>query len=97
MPPKWRVAYGSCCCSYWHDFAEIFNSDISFFIVLKRQVMEQHDQKKEPADKPFSKDDLLGKQEQSEPAEIQSADNAEEEEKEEIDGEKASQADTGDE
>ncbi|MEZ2444371.1 hypothetical protein AB6805_21755 [Chitinophaga sp. RCC_12] len=50
--------------------------------------MEQHDQKKQPAQKPFSKNDLLGKQEQSEPAEIQSADNTEEEDTEKIDGEK---------
>jgi hypothetical protein len=53
--------------------------------------MEQQDQKKEPANQPFSKNDLLGKQEQSEPAEIQSADTAEEEENEEIDGEKEDQ------
>ncbi|WP_436489481.1 hypothetical protein [Chitinophaga sp. ARDCPP14] len=50
--------------------------------------MEQHDQNKQPAQKPFSKNDLLGKQEQSEPAEIQSAEDAEEENTEEIDGEK---------
>lgn len=50
--------------------------------------MEQHDQSKQPAQKPFSKNDLLGKQEQSEPAEIQSAEDAEEENTEEIDGEK---------
>ncbi|MGF6930652.1 hypothetical protein QFZ48_006152 [Chitinophaga sp. W2I13] len=50
--------------------------------------MEQHDQSKQPAQKPFSKNDLLGKQEQSEPAEIQSAEDAEGENTEEIDGEK---------
>ncbi|HEY8956183.1 hypothetical protein [Chitinophaga sp.] len=52
--------------------------------------MVQHDQQQKPSDKPFSKSDLLGKQEQSEPAEIQAENDIEKEENEEedIDGEK---------
>ena len=52
--------------------------------------MVQHDQQQKPSDKPFSKSDLLGKQEQSEPAEIQAENDIEKEENEDedIDGEK---------
>ncbi len=59
--------------------------------------MVQHDQQQNPSDKPFSKNDLLGKQEQSEPAQIQAENEIEEEENEEIDGEKKQEEDTGEE
>lgn len=57
--------------------------------------MIQHDQQRDPSDKPFSKDDLLGKQEQSEPAEIQFENDIEEEENEDtdIDGEMTAEED----
>ncbi|WP_142685271.1 hypothetical protein [Chitinophaga polysaccharea] len=59
--------------------------------------MVQHDQQQNPSDKPFSKSDLLGKQEQSEPAQIQSENDIEKEENEDIDGEKKQEEDTGEE
>lgn len=57
--------------------------------------MVQHDQQQKPSDKPFSKSDLLGKQEQSEPAEIQAENDIEKEENEEIDGEKQEEDTSG--
>ncbi|MET3877695.1 hypothetical protein [Chitinophaga sp. OAE865] len=59
--------------------------------------MVQHDQQQNPSDKPFSKSDLLGKQEQSEPAQIQSENDIEKEENEDIDGERKQEEDTGEE
>lgn len=59
--------------------------------------MVQHDQQQNPSDKPFSKSDLLGKQEQSEPAEIQAENDIEKEENEDIDGEKKQEEDSGEE
>lgn len=59
--------------------------------------MVQHDQQQNPSDKPFSKNDLLGKQEQSEPAQIQSENEIEEEENEDIDGEKKQEEEAGEE
>lgn len=59
--------------------------------------MVQHDQQQNPSDKPFSKSDLLGKQEQSEPAEIQAENDIEKEENEDVDGEKKQEEDSGEE
>ena len=59
--------------------------------------MVQHDQQQNPSDKPFSKSDLLGKQEQSEPAEIQAENDIEKKEKENINGEKKQKEDSSEE